>query len=482
MTTVRLRAQPASYGHVRVDLLGSGGVPADARDPDEAAVLLRTPIPRTTLDSTGTTVVELEPTSEISPAGTTYRATFWGAGRTPATLVFTVPVSGSVVDATAYETDPPGTLPPTALAAETSARIAADGVLQAEIDGIAVGGAPDATTTSKGIVRLAGDLGGTALSPTVPGLAGKETPAGAQAKADAAQAAAIAASQPLDSDLSAIAALTTVAFGRGLLTAADAAALRTLAALGTAATANKVAAGTAGVLDATDASTTNARTPTGHAASHASAGSDPVGLAASQVTSGVFNIARLATGTPDGTKFVRDDGTLAAPPGGGDVVVIASVVVGAGGAASIDFTSIPSTYRNLRVLFNGRLSAGASLNGHLIRFNNDSANNYDYNQLRVTNAVTVGGSTYTGVYTTVMGSGALANATTQLEILVFDYANTTALKGGWARENSLYTTTLDWNQIMHYRWHDTSAINRLSLVPDAAYAPGSVATLYGMKG
>jgi hypothetical protein len=33
---------------------------------------------------------------------------------------------------------------------------------------------PDATMTNKGLVRLAGDLSGTALSPTVPGLAAKE--------------------------------------------------------------------------------------------------------------------------------------------------------------------------------------------------------------------------------------------------------------------------------------------------------------------
>lgn len=32
---------------------------------------------------------------------------------------------------------------------------------------------PDASTSTKGIVRLAGDLGGTAAAPTVPGLAGK---------------------------------------------------------------------------------------------------------------------------------------------------------------------------------------------------------------------------------------------------------------------------------------------------------------------
>jgi hypothetical protein len=55
------------------------------------------------------------------------------------------------------------------------------------VDSVAGAGAPDATTTNKGIVQLAGDLGGTALTPTVPGLAGK---------------------QPLDSDLTAIAALT----------------------------------------------------------------------------------------------------------------------------------------------------------------------------------------------------------------------------------------------------------------------------------
>jgi len=42
-------------------------------------------------------------------------------------------------------------------------------------------------------------------------------------------------------------------------------------------------------------------------------------LDAAAVTTGVFPIGRLATGTPDGTKFVADDGTLKTPAGGGGV-------------------------------------------------------------------------------------------------------------------------------------------------------------------
>ncbi|WP_160323701.1 glycosyl hydrolase family 28-related protein [Frankia sp. BMG5.23] len=54
-------------------------------------------------------------------------------------------------------------------------------------------GAPDASTTTKGLVRLTGDLGGTATSPTVPGLAGKQAASG--------DLTAIATLAPADNDL-----------------------------------------------------------------------------------------------------------------------------------------------------------------------------------------------------------------------------------------------------------------------------------------
>jgi hypothetical protein len=55
------------------------------------------------------------------------------------------------------------------------------------VDSVAGSGTSDATPTAKGVLQLSGDLGGTAGSPTVPGLASK---------------------QPLDSDLTVIAGLS----------------------------------------------------------------------------------------------------------------------------------------------------------------------------------------------------------------------------------------------------------------------------------
>lgn len=49
-----------------------------------------------------------------------------------------------------------------------------DAANKAYVDSVASSGAPDADATTKGLVQLAGDLGGTAASPTVPGLATKQ--------------------------------------------------------------------------------------------------------------------------------------------------------------------------------------------------------------------------------------------------------------------------------------------------------------------
>jgi len=186
----------------------------------------------------------------------------------------------------------------------------------------------------------------------------------------------LAAYQPLDSDLTAIAALTTTAFGRSLLTLADGPATRTAIGAGTSsfsgaygdlsgvpatftpsshthgnitnagaigATASlPIITGASGVLTAgafgttsgtfcqgNDSRLSDSRTPTAHKTNHETGGSDALTAAdigaaatshthaASDITSGTIATPRLASGTADATTFLRGDQTWAVPSGGG---------------------------------------------------------------------------------------------------------------------------------------------------------------------
>ena len=91
-------------------------------------------------------------------------------------------------------------------------------------------------------------------------------------------------------DVGAVPTARTITAGTGLTGGGDLSADRTLTVLyGT--TASTAARGD-------DARLSDARTPTAHAASHGSAGSDPVAIDASQITSGTIAAARLQRVTP----------------------------------------------------------------------------------------------------------------------------------------------------------------------------------------
>lgn len=130
-------------------------------------------------------------------------------------------------------------------------------------------GSPDATTSSKGIVQLAGDLGGTAASPTVPGLANKANTS------------------------------TTVSAGTGLTGGGDLSTNRTISAnFGT--TAGTIAQGNDSRITGAE-QTANKGAASGYAALNAST---------------VVPTAQLGSGTANSSTFLRGDSTWASPPGG----------------------------------------------------------------------------------------------------------------------------------------------------------------------
>jgi hypothetical protein len=135
-----------------------------------------------------------------------------------------------------------------------------------------------------------------ATARTTLGLGTAATQASGAFDASGAAAVAQAASQPLDSDLTAIAALTTTSFGRAFLALADAAAARTA-------------------------------------------------ISAASLVSGKVPTSELGTGTADGTKFLRGDQTWAAAGGGSSSLVTPTAVktsaytAAAGDLVPVDTTS-----------------------------------------------------------------------------------------------------------------------------------------------
>jgi hypothetical protein len=140
---------------------------------------------------------------------------------------------GGTPDATAVTFTPVGNIAATNVAAALAELDTEKQPVDSDLTAIAA-----LSTTSFGRALLA--LADAAALRTAAALGTAATQNTGAFDASGAAAAAQAASQPLDSDLTAIAALTTTSYGRAFLALADAAAARTALALGSLATASAV--------------------------------------------------------------------------------------------------------------------------------------------------------------------------------------------------------------------------------------------------
>ena len=157
-----------------------------------------------------------------------------------------------------------------------------------------------------------------------------------------------------------------------------------------------------------------------------------------------------------------------------------------GTSASVTFSSIPSTYRNLRLYIVCR-SDNASTNVNLlVRFNGDTAANYDYQELAGQQAVVVAVEQLAQTSIPMREMTGSTSPASHPGIFTIDipwYAGTTFFKttinqSSWS--NGTATGTLVIRNAMG-RWRSASAITSITLLPAAGnFISGSSFSLYGI--
>jgi hypothetical protein len=161
--------------------------------------------------------------------------------------------------------------------------------------------------------------------------------------------------------------------------------------------------------------------------------------------------------------------------------LIASSTVGAGGVATIDFTSIPSTYTDLLLKVSLRTDDTGTYGYAYIGFNGtayDSAVRYIQGSGSGVNSA----SESTGYIGIVDANGATANTFSNNEIYIPNYAGSTnkSFSVDGTEENN---ATASYMHLLAGLWSNTAAINRVTLKNAGAnkFVQYSTAYLYGVK-
>jgi len=165
---------------------------------------------------------------------------------------------------------------------------------------------------------------------------------------------------------------------------------------------------------------------------------------------------------------------------------IATVTVGSGGSSTIEFTSIPSTYKHLQIRGIARVDRSTTQTYLRLRFNSDSGTNYSYHGVSG-NGSTTGtdaGASQDFIETLRFpGATSTANIFGAIVIDILDYANTNKYKTtralGGADQNGSGEIWLQSGN-----WRNTTAISSITLLEAITgnFVQYSTFALYGIKG
>lgn len=177
------------------------------------------------------------------------------------------------------------------------------------------------------------------------------------------------------------------------------------------------------------------------------------------------------------------------PPDTGAMFPLGMVNVGSGGSSTIEFTSIPSTYKHLQIRGLIRNTRGFGRTDIYMQVGNstiDTGSNYSWHRL-YGNGSSVGadaGTSQTFInFATLNGGNSPANCFGGAVIDILDYANTNKYKttrtlaGG--DDNGV--SQPPYISLMSGNWRSTSAINRIKFTCESDnFAEYSQFALYGI--
>lgn len=169
------------------------------------------------------------------------------------------------------------------------------------------------------------------------------------------------------------------------------------------------------------------------------------------------------------------------------VTLIAHTEVGSGGAVTFDFSSIPSTYSDLKLVVSSRIGGANKTNYVAVQFNGVTTTTYSETDVFVDSLspTTARRSSATSfIFARTITSANTADTFGSFEMYLPDYANTSYNKQVILDYTSEANSTANGDfrlGLAAQLWRNTAAINRIVLDPNSGdFLQYSTATLYGI--